>query len=319
MRVYRYEPEIYYLTFAPHPPVLVAELPCVIETTTVDASGKNESWQEVPDGRFHSEPDTEMRRSNPLTGPFFFEGLARGEVLAVTIEEIELTRDGAYSCFVPGFGAMAPEAVVFGESGLTEDLPPLEFRWKFNEDRTRATLQLTQSSRGVVEIPLEPFLGSIGLAPRWGMRISSLSAGEHGGNMDCVETRAGTTLYLPVFVDGGYLFLGDCHAVQGDGEACGVALETTSRVRLRAEKASMKPVEIPRLEDSDYIMTAGIARPLIDAYRISFAGMVRWLAKDYHFDKWEAFQVLSQVARVRVGNVVDPNYCVVTKCPKSIL
>lgn len=126
-------------------------------------------------------------------------------------------------------------------------------------------------------------------------------------------------MYLPAFVEGGLVFVGDVHAAQGDGEICGVGLETTADVTLHFDLIEDKPIRWPRLEDDEWIMVAASTRPLIDAYRIAHAEMVEWLVSDYGFDRWEAFQVLSQVGRARVGNVVDPKYTVVSKFPKAYL
>ena len=112
---------------------------------------------------------------------------------------------------------------------------------------------------------------------------------------------------------------GDVHAAQGDGEICGVGLETTADVTIKVDVLKDKKLRWPRLEDETHIMVAASTRPLIDAFRIAHADMVEWLSTDYGFDEWEAFQVLSQVGTARVGNVVDPKYTVVAKFPKKYL
>jgi len=137
--------------------------------------------------------------------------------------------------------------------------------------------------------------------------------------MDCVETKEGTTLYLPVFVKGAYLYFGDVHAAQGDGELTGVALEVSADVKLKIDLIKGKSIEWPRLEDEEFIMVAGSSRPLMEALKIAHIELIRWLVEDYGFDRWEAFEVLSQVGKCRVGNVVDPCYTVVAKFPKKYL
>ena len=167
-----------------------------------------------------------------------------------------------------------------------------------------------------MEISLNPFIGSIGVAPRYGRVETALTPGEYGGNMDAVETRAGTTLYLPVWVRGAYLAFGDIHAAQGDGEICGVALETTGEVTLRLDVIRGRPIEWPRLEDDTHLMAIGNARPLWEAVQIAHYEMVEWLSADFGYDRWDALQVLSQVGSMRIGNVVDPNYTAIAKFPK---
>ena len=137
--------------------------------------------------------------------------------------------------------------------------------------------------------------------------------------MDCVETKEGSTLYLPVFVQGGYLAFGDVHAAQGDGEICGVALETTAEVRLVINVIHGKAIDWPRIEDKEWIMTACSSRPLMEAFKIAHYEMIHWLVSEYGFEKWEALQLLSQVGRCRIGNVVDPCYTVIAKYHKEYL
>jgi acetamidase/formamidase len=261
---------------------------------------------------------TEFRESNPLVGPIYIEGAEVGDTLAVHILDIALNRHYAWSRHIEHFGCFTGEGPgkrLF----LNEPIPEELFDWKMDFQRNVATLQLSKSKIRKVEIPLHPFIGSIGVAPRYGRIEMSLTPGEYGGNMDCVETKTGTTLYLPVWVRGGYLAFGDIHAAQGDGEICGVALETTAEVTVRIEVIKGKSIEWPRLEDESHIMTAGSGRPLMDALRIAHVELVKWLVDDYGFEKWEAFQVISQVGTTRIGNVVDPNYTVVAKFPQKFL
>jgi len=202
---------------------------------------------------------------------------------------------------------------------LNSPLETIYYDWKLDQERNTGTLELQGSRLAKVEIPLHPFLGSIGVAPRFGRVEMSLTPGEYGGNMDCVETKAGSTLYLPVFVRGGYIAFGDIHAAQGDGEICGVALETTAEVTMKVYIVEGKSIEWPKIEDDNWIMTACSSRPMIEAYKIAHYKMVKWLESEYGFERWEALQLLSQVGRCRIGNVVDPCYTVVAKYPKKYL
>ena len=139
---------------------------------------------------------------------------------------------------------------------------------------------LKKSRLAEIEIPLHPFLGCVGTAPERGEVRTTMVPSRHGGNMDCPQVRAGATVYLPVFEPGGLLFLGDCHAAQGDGELCGVALEVSCRVRFSVDVVRGWTIGWPRVEDEEHIMAIGSAR---------------------------------------IGNVVDPNYSVVARFPKKHL
>ena len=180
-------------------------------------------------------------------------------------------------------------------------------------------LDLPESKIGKVEIPLRPFLGTVGVAPNFGEAVISLTPAEHGGNMDCVETKEGTTLYFPVFVEGALFMLGDGHAAQGDGEICGTGLECSMDVTVKVDVIKGKAINWPRFEDNDYIMVASSTRPVIDAFRSAHVELINWLVQDYGYNRWDALQLVSQVGRTRIGNVVDPKYTVVAKFPKKYL
>jgi acetamidase/formamidase len=314
-----YKPEKFYYTFGPHEPAAKLKPKETLTTSTLDSEGSDSNGVEVSEDMIQSSDATEFYRANPLNGPFYVEGAEPGDALAIRIESIELTRDYAISKFPPGFGVLNIEDRITGPTGLGEPLPEMYFKWDLDLKRKVGILALNESKLKSIEIPLHPFLGCLGVAPRFGETLNSLTPAEHGGNMDCVETKPGTIVYLPVFVRGGLFMFGDVHAAQGDGEICGVGLETTADVTLQVDLVKDKKINWPRLEDETHIMVAASTRPLIDAFRIAHTEMVRWMSSDFGFDKWEAFQVLSQVGTARVGNVVDPKYTVVAKFPKRYL
>jgi amidase len=316
---HEFTPTKFYYTFGPHPSALRVKPGDTIVTQTLDSSSRGSDGKVIPDEMKHQLPGTDVFEANPQTGPFYVEGAGVGDTLVVHIEEITPNRSWAESKFVPGFGVFAAEDRTCGPTGMSEPLPERIFIWELDMERGVGRLELPQSSLGQIEIPLHPFFGCIGTAPRFGEVISSITPGEHGGNMDCVDTGVGATVYLPVFVEGAYLMFGDVHAAQGDGESCGVGRETPARVQVTVDLIRGKAIRWPRIKDKTHIMVAGSARPLIDAYRIAHVELVRWLAADYGFDQWEAMQVVSQVGTARVGNVVDPHYTIVAKFPRVYL
>ena len=137
--------------------------------------------------------------------------------------------------------------------------------------------------------------------------------------MDCVETAAGTTMYLLVFVRGANLFMGDVHVAQGDGELCGGGLDITAEVTLEFDRIPAKRIEWLRLKNEEYLMVAARARPLMDAFRLAQVELIRWLEQDYGYDPLNALHLITQVGITRVGNVVDPQFTVVPKFPKRYL
>ena len=137
--------------------------------------------------------------------------------------------------------------------------------------------------------------------------------------MDSSDAREGATVYLPVFHEGALFYFGDVHALQGDGEICGSGLETTAEVTFQFDLLKNKQIGWPRFENDEFIMVAGSGRPLIDAFRIAYVELIKWLVSDYGFDQWEAYQLVSQVGVTRVANVTDPHYTVMAKFPKKYL
>jgi acetamidase/formamidase len=131
--------------------------------------------------------------------------------------------------------------------------------------------------------------------------------------------RAGATCYLGVNVDGGLLSLGDGHARQGEGEACGVAVETAMNTVLVVDLLKGVPCPWPRLETDEYLITTGSARPLEDAFRIAQTELIRWLAGEFGLDLMDSYQLVSQGVEAPLGNVVDTNYTSVAKLAKRFL
>jgi acetamidase/formamidase len=129
----------------------------------------------------------------------------------------------------------------------------------------------------------------------------------------------GSVVYFPVNAKGALLYLGDCHAAQGDGELCGVAIEHPTVTTIQVDLIKGWTIRWPRLENDRFIMTIGSGRPLEDAARIAYRELTRWMAKDYGFDELDAYMLLTQAGRVRLGNMVDPKYTVGASILKSYL
>jgi len=201
---------------------------------------------------------------------------------------------------------------------LNPPIPARRYVWRLEKNGTVGVLDLPESKKRL-EVPLSPMLGRVAVAPEGEQAWAGLWPGNFGGNMDVSDVAEGATLYLPIFHDGAYFYFGDGHALQGDGELCGSGLETTMEVIFQFDVIKGRKLAWPRIETSEFIMTIGSVRPLSDALRIAAVEMVEWLEADYKFDKWEAYQTVSQLTQIRVANMVDPNYAVVVKMPKRYL
>jgi acetamidase/formamidase len=162
-------------------------------------------------------------------------------------------------------------------------------------------------------------LGTVGVAPAGGEVRSSLVPERFGGNMDTPQMRAGTTCFLGVNVEGALFSVGDGHYRQGEGEACGTAVEGAMTTTLIVELVKGGAPAWPRLEDDACWMTVGSSRPLEDAWRIGQVELVRWFGELYGLHPMDAYQLLSQISEVPIANVVDVNYSAVVKARKSLL
>ncbi len=311
-KTHHFKPSKYYYTYdARHEPVLKLKPGDTLITTTRDAfSNKISSADQRASEIVH------LPKVNDQTGPFYVEGAQPGDTLVLHFVKIRPHRDYAVSTHLPGFGVLTGETYT---AMLNAPLPEKTYIWKLDLEKNVGILAFPKSKIGKVEISLHPFLGTVGVAPNFGEAVLSLTPAEHGGNMDCVETKAGTTLYFPVFVEGGLFMLGDGHAAQGDGEICGTGLECPMEVTVRVDVIKGKTIHWPRFEDETHIMIAGSTRPAVDAFRVAHVELINWLVEDYGFDQWDALQLVSQVGTARIGNVVDPKYTVVAKFPKKFL
>jgi acetamidase/formamidase len=252
---------------------------------------------------------------NPQTGPFFVEGAEPGDTLAIHFVSIEPSRDWGASTLVPLFGALSST-----HQTVTLQDPLPEVVWIYDVDPAKRTVTYrARAGEYTVDLPLDPMHGTVGVAPANLETRLSLVPDAHGGNMDTPEMRAGATCYLGVNVEGALFSLGDGHARQGEGETCGVAVETAMDTVITIDLIKGRTTPWPRLENDGYIITTGSARPLEDAFRIAHGEMVGWLCEEYQLDKLDAYQFLTQVSESPLANVCDPNYTCLAKVPKRYL
>ncbi len=255
------------------------------------------------------------RYLNPQTGPFYIEGAEPGDTLAVHFVSIEPSESWGVSSTFPFFGALT-------SSRDTATLqPPLPERtWVYDLD-TEARLVYYQALDGDLRLPLpmDPMHGTVGVAPALAEARSSLAPGAWGGNMDTPEMRAGATCYLGVNVPGAMFSIGDGHARQGEGEACGVAVECAMNTVLIVDVIRGTYTPWPRLETDEFLITTGSTKPLEDAFRIALTEMVRWIASLLELSIMDAYQLVSQVALTPIANVCDTVYTVTCKIPKKLL
>jgi len=251
---------------------------------------------------------------NPLTGPFYIEGAEPGDTLVVKILELNVDGDQGIGALAPGFGAL-------NTTNYTPMLhtPVPEKIWFYAIDRAKNEATFTAlDSAFSTRIPLHPFLGCLGVAPALESR-SSVTPAEHGGNMDAPEASAGNTAYFPVTQKGALLYLGDGHAAMGDGEIAGTAIEVPMHARMQVDLIKGQKIAWPRFENERQIMALGAYRPLDDTLRIAFTELIGWITSETTLSQLDAYQLLSQVGRVHVTEMVDPNYVVIASIDKKFL
>jgi acetamidase/formamidase len=252
---------------------------------------------------------------NPQTGPFHVEGAEPGDTLAIHLIDVQPARDWAVSTTVPLFGALT------GTNFTATLQPPLPERtWVYSVDSvTREVEYRALDSDFSVRLPLQPFLGTLGVAPAANEVRNVLVPEAFGGNMDTPEARAGTTLYLGVNVEGALFSIGDGHYTMGEGEVCGVAVEGAMNTLLTVEVIKGVRCPWPRLENDDAIMVAGSYRPLEDAFRIAHTQLIHWISAETGLSVMDAYQLVTQASRSPIANVCDANYTIVAQMPKRYL
>ncbi|HET7328882.1 MAG TPA: acetamidase/formamidase family protein [Nocardioidaceae bacterium] len=252
---------------------------------------------------------------NPVTGPIAVEGAEPGDTLAVHFVQISPARDWAVSTTFPHFGALT---TTHATAMLHPALEERVWRYAIDTDRGCCRFQARRSDHAL-DLPLDPMHGTVGVAPAAGEVLMSITPGAHGGNLDTPEIRAGVTAYFGVNVEGGMLAIGDGHARQGEGEVCGTAVEVAMNTVIVVDLLKGSAPAWPRVESDDFLMTLGSARPLEDAFRVSQHDMVGWTAGLLGLEELDAYQLLSQTGLAPAGNVVDTNYTMVAKLPKSLV
>ncbi len=293
--------------FATAEPVLHLKPGDILDTNTLDCFGNG--LKKPGDTLSMAKGD------NPLAGPFYVEGAEAGDTLAVKILDLQVDGEYGVGAFSPGFGSLNGTHYT---PILEAPLPERVWFYHIDHADNTATFKALDTDFAV-KIPMHPFFGCIGVAPASGEARSSLVPAEFGGNMDSPEASVGNTVYFPVNVKGGLLYLGDGHAAMGDGEAAGSAIEVPLKARVQLSVIKGRKIDWPEFENDDAIMTVGAYRPLDDAFRIAMTELVHWIHRDYGLSELDAYELLSKVGKVHLNEMVDPNYVIVASVEKKYL
>jgi amidase len=237
---------------------------------------------------------------NPVTGPVFVEGAEPGDAVAVKIHDVTCTSVGA---------------VIVSRLSY-----PSPFDWYAEPDEIRG-LRIEGEYiylNGETIVPISPFIGCVATAPARGVFPSHLE-GTYGGNMDCPLVGKGSTLVLPVYVKGAKLFFGDAKAIQSWGEITQppeVSISATLSVEVRKRSA---PLNWPRIERPDAIMTLASKVPFELAAREAFKEMLDWMQEDYGWDRKDAAILMGMVADVKPCQISNTWYTAACIMPTSYL
>jgi len=302
-QVHAYVPEDYANTFsAERAPVLVIWPGDSVRTSTLDSGGVDKAGV------------TRALFGNPQVGPFFVVGAEPGDTLAVTLCSLKLNRD--YADSLDGVVGrlqtprVASEAMALGKP----------VRWALDREKGVARPQGATGALKAFEVPVRPMLGGLAVAPGFGNPpFSTGDTDRFGGNMDFNAVVEGNTVYLPVQQPGALLYLGDGHALQGDGETTQWALETSLDVVVHVELLKRHPIATPRVESPTQIMTLGQAGSSDDALRLATSGMLQWLRQAYGLNLSEATQVLGVAVQYQVANLAGRSVGVAAKLDKAVL
>jgi len=277
----------------------------VVEIDALDASG----GQITRESTVADLANLDFSRVDQVNGPIAVEGAEPGDTLEIELLEF-VPEDWGWTASIPGFGLLADEF-------------------------TDAALRITRLSEGMAEflpgvhIPLAPFCGELGVAPPTEGAHSTIPPDVFGGNMDTRHLTAGTKLYLPIFAPGGRFSLGDGHAVQGDGEVCGTAIETPMRARVRLSVRKDLHLTAPEFltpgplaagtNTGPYYATDGVGPDLMTAAREAVRRMIDYLGREHGLSAIDAYLLCSVGCDLKISEIVDaPNWIVTSYCPLSI-
>lgn len=240
-------------------------------------------------GSVRSEKDlfehVSMNKVNPATGPIMIEGVSRGDTLCVEIERIRCGRRGVVMCS-PELGTLGTDV----RRSRTKVVRIVGRKAIFSED---------------LAVDLNPHIGVVGVSPARG-EYPTYHPGDFGGNMDTVEVTERSRVYLPAFVDGGMVAMGDVHAAMGDGEVCGTGVEVPAEVQVRFFKEGELAVMRPMIETPTSWISYAAAKTLDEAARLATSDLVRFISDKRGVDFEDAYMLASVAANLGISQVVDP-------------
>lgn len=219
---------------------------------------------------------------NPVTGPVFVEGAEPGDALAVTVHDIAPGPQG-WSIYLPGVGALAGP---MGAEMFVRRIPLSEGRAHLAEG---------------LSVPVAPMIGCIGVAPAQGEASTVMPSYPTGGNMDLTDVRAGSTVVLPVQVEGALLSIGDLHAVMARGESSFVAVEVAGTATVSVDVVKGARLRAPRVDTGTEVVCVGLGDPVQVAVTAAYEDLFSYLVDERGWDPGDAYVAMSATAHTELG------------------
>ena len=274
-------------------------------TRTWDSGGAD--WKGV---KHIEHPYKYPESGNPLMGPFYVEEADYGDALEVHLDRVRCNRNQGYTAYRLSPGVLNP-AMIEGlyrnfyqpdalRPGRADLIP-----WDIDLARNTASPRLLEGSRFKFDLPLRPMLGCIGVAPPGEKVETSGPAGSHGGNMDYNDVVEGATVYFPVYHKGAYFYVGDGHALQGDGEGLGNGVETSLDVQFTVRVIKGKRLSMPRLENETHIVSIASQPEFVSsmdmAVRNANSDLIEWLTSEFGLTHPEAHLLMGAAVEHKIG------------------
>lgn len=304
----------YYRTFFhKHPPLKRIKPGEIVATKTLDSGGQDEK------NVHRHEP------GNPLTGPFYIEGAEAGDAIRIHFRKVRMNRNWGYTGYRLLLPSLTPEHAnrVYSDrykEGLVRKGRANIVPWDLDLEKNTVRLREPKTNAVKLEFPAKPMLGCVGVAAPGDWAPTSGPAGPYGGNLDYNEIGEGVTVILPVYHPGALLFVGDAHALQGDGEPTGTGIETSMDVEFSVELKKKTALSGPRVETATHIISIGaqpeFASSLDRALQMATTDMVQWLSTDYKMEEWAAHLLVGYQGKYDVITVAGS---MALKIPKSVL
>jgi amidase len=297
-----FTPTNFYGTYsAKNKPALTIFPGDVVHTWTADAGGVDVN------GIRHRGGDSNI-------GPFYVEGALPGDTLVVHLLKVRTNRATAHQGTRINAHAVTAAYLV-----ATQYDPAVTGDWTLLPDRGIAVPTHPSEHMKNYSVPLKPMLGCISVAPPGDEQFRGGDLGPYGGNMDYNDNVEGTTLYFPVFHPGALLGMGDGHAAMGDGEVTGSALETSMDVDFTVEVVPGDSSGMVRAESKDYLIAFGVTGSVPESIQVATSQLAMWIKKKYQLSDSEVAILFASTLKYDITELVDSQYNVAAKVPKSVL